>query len=146
MLALRLPSVTSGPLSSPELLLDEKHSDSQGAELGWWNVATLQLDASHALDFLLRLPNQSPHGVAFSGSLRFWNEAATFAFELITRQCFMPSLHESQRGNAITCRATWEAVLSPEDLERSRLLAKAMPPRIGSRFSQELCTADRTLS
>ncbi len=128
MLALRLPSVGSGPLPSPELLLDEKPGDSQGAELEWWNVATLQLDASHALDFLLRLPNQSPHGVAFSGSLHFWSEAAKFAFELITRQCFIPSLHEGQRGNTVTCRATWEAVLSPEDLERLRLLAKAMPP------------------
>jgi len=128
MLALRLPSVVSGPLPSPELLLDEKRGDSQGAELEWWNVATLQLDASHALDFLLRLPNQSPHGVAFSGSLHFWSEAAKFAFELITRQCFIPSLHEGQRGNTVTCRATWESVLSPEDLERLRLLAKAMPP------------------
>ncbi len=128
MLALRLPSVVSGPLPSPELLLDEKRGVSQGAELEWWDVATLQLDASHALDFLLRLPNQSPHGVAFSGSLHFWSEAAKFAFELITRQCFIPSLYEGQRGNTVTCRATWEAVLSPEDLERLRLLAKAMPP------------------
>jgi hypothetical protein len=128
MLALRLPSVTSGPLPSPELLLGEKRGDAQEAELEWWNVATLQLDASHALDFLLRLPNQSPHGVAFSGSLYFWNEAAKFAFELITRQCFIPSLHESQQGNTVIRRAVWEAVIAPEDLERLRLLAKAMPP------------------
>src|SRR5690348_9269790 len=98
LLALRLPSISNAPLSSPELLLEKAANAAQSVEFKWWKVATLVLDAETALDFLLTLPTSSPHGVAFGSSLRFWSTAANFAFELITRQNFAPGLSETREG------------------------------------------------
>src|SRR5579883_288329 len=127
-LTLRFPSTRHGPLASPELVRDDLQSDGQAAELKWWEVATLSFDASYAFDLLLALPPDPPPGIAFGSSLRFWMTAAQFAFELINKQCFVPSLHVSQRGSSSTGRAEWEAVLTPADSQRLRVLAQAMPP------------------
>jgi SNF2 family DNA or RNA helicase len=128
VLALRLPSTTNGPLPSPELVLQEAVSQRSKVEFRWWDVVTLMFEPSSALDFLLALPSEHAYSVIFGDSLRFWAEAAKFVLELITRQCFAPALHETQRGGMITCRAAWEAVLSPEDMRRVQHLVQAMPP------------------
>jgi SNF2 family DNA or RNA helicase len=128
VLTLRLPSATKGPLPSPELVLQEAMSQPQKIEFRWWDIVTLMFEPSPALDFLLALPSEPVHSMAFGDSLRFWVETAKFALELITRQCFVPALHETQRGGIITCRAAWEAALSPEDSKRVQRLAQAMPP------------------
>ncbi len=125
---LRLPSTGSGPLPSPELILKQPMDDKKGAEFKWWYVVSAVLDAGAALDFLLALPSRAPTGIAFGSDLRFWIEAARFSLELLTRQCFVPTLHESAHGRNATCRAAWEAVLSPEDDERMQRLARLMPP------------------
>lgn len=126
-LTLRWPSTTKGPLPSPELIL-EQPPDTRDATFTWWEIAMLQLDTSHALDCLLSLPSLAPHGVAFGSSLRFWMEVASFSSELIARQCFMPALQDTGRGNPPSRRAVWEALLSPEDAGRVRTLARTMPP------------------
>jgi SNF2 family DNA or RNA helicase len=128
LLALRLPSSAKGPLSSPELLIEKATGDSQAAEFRWWKIPTLVLDAGPAFDFLLALPSNPPHGVAFGSSLHFWSTAANFTFELITRQNFAPALNEIREGKLVTYRAAWEPVLSAEDTERLQSLARAMPP------------------
>src|SRR3989440_7825405 len=128
-LTLRLPSTAKGPQPSPELSVEKESEDSRAAtEFKWWEVVTLTLDGSLALDFFLSLPNNPPYSTTFGGSLRFWAQAARFAFELITRQCFVPTLQETKRGNVLTCRATWEVVLAEEDTERMARLASMMPP------------------
>ena len=127
-LALRLPSTSKGPLPSPELILEKESDDLGGAGFEQWNIVTLSFEPGTALDFLLSLPNDPPHGMAFGGSLRFWAEAAKFSFELITRQCFMPAIQEAQRDGAAIYRAAWEVVLAAEDEERMHLLSTAMPP------------------
>ncbi len=127
-LALRLPSTAKGPQHSPELLLEREDEDLRPTEFKSWEVATLTLNPKLALDFLLWLPGDPPRGVAFGSSLRFWAEAANFAFELITRQCYTPALQEFQHENATHYRAAWETVLAGEDDERVHLLSTLMPP------------------
>ncbi len=126
-LTVHLPSTTKEPLPSPELVLSQPVDTTQ-AEFKWWYMVTAALHAGNALDFLLALPDHPPTGVAFGSDLRFWIEAARFCLELLTRQSFVPTLHEVAPGRTITCRADWEAFLSPEDGERMQRLARQMPP------------------
>ncbi len=125
-LTLRLPSTSKNPLPSPELILES--NDLVASEFKPWQIDTLALDPNLALDFLLALPNNPPHGFAFGSSTRFWMAAAKFSFELIARQCYMPALQEIKRDGVTLYRATWEAVLAPEDAERLYALSTTMPP------------------
>ncbi|HET9918816.1 MAG TPA: DEAD/DEAH box helicase [Ktedonobacteraceae bacterium] len=127
MLTLRLPSTARKPLSSPELIV-EREAGAQPTGLQPWEVETLVLEPDAALDFLLALPAEAPHGVAFGSSLRFWREAANLAFALISKQSYAPVLQEQGKNGSLTVRAAWEAVLTGDDDERLRLLAQTMPP------------------
>ncbi|GAC1363681.1 MAG: hypothetical protein NVS2B12_03680 [Ktedonobacteraceae bacterium] len=127
-LALRLPTSASRPLPSPQLLLDESFRPSTKKTLKWWHIETCSLPARAALDFLLELPIEPPQSIAFGAALRFWIEAARLAFELIARQCFVPTINVDQQGTTYTGYARWAALLAPEDSERVHVLARAMPP------------------
>ena len=128
VLALRLPTTSNRPLPSPGLLLDEGVKLVQKRTLRWWHVETCSLAARHALDFLLEMLPEPPLGIAFGDSLRFWVKAARLAFELITRQCFVPTIDLDQHGTIYSGYARWNALLSPEDRQRVHVLAQAMPP------------------
>src|SRR5579863_402040 len=127
ILTLRMPSTPKGPMPSPELILEES-SEVSATAFKAWDVVTLTLEPGLALDFLLALPDNPPRGVAFGSSLRFWTTAARFSFELIARQCYMPTLQETQQHKETVYRAAWQAVLAPEDEERLRALSGMMPP------------------
>lgn len=127
-LRLLLPSTSKGPVPSPELILEEESGDEKATGLTPWDIITLTLDPNLALDFLLSLPDQPPHGVAFGSSLRLWSEMAKLSLELIGRQCFVPTVQETQQNGTPSFHAAWEAALAEEDRERIRLLSKAMPP------------------
>ncbi len=125
-LSLRLPSTSKTPAHSPELLVEEQR---EGAiSLKWWDVETLAFPSSLALDLLLALPENPSYGTVYGGSLRFWMTVAGFAFELITKQAFVPTLHETKQGRTMSYQAMWKAFLSSEDTERLRVLTQAMPP------------------
>ncbi len=126
-LTLSLPSTTKGPMPSPELIL-EKEEELQAKAFKVWHIPTLTLDANFARDFLIALPDNAPHGMAFGSSLRFWATAASFSFELAARQCYMPGLQVIKRKRETIYRAIWDVVLSPEDTERLHMLAGMMPP------------------
>lgn len=123
---LSLPSSAGRPLPSPGLLLDEDVKSTQKKTLKRWHIETYTVAARAALDFLLELPIEAPQGITFGDSLRFWTEAAKLTFELITRQCFVPALTIDQPAD--TGYASWVALFSPEDRQRVRALARAMPP------------------
>jgi SNF2 family DNA or RNA helicase len=127
-LILRLPSTAKSPLHSPELILEQEDESIAATEWREWEVATLALEPKLALDALLALPENPPHGVAYSSSLRFWAQAATFAFEQLTRQNFKPSLLENQQDGNVEYRAAWETILTGEDDERMYQLSTMMPP------------------
>ena len=126
VLSLRLPSTSKAPAHSPELLVDES---SEGTlSLKWWDIETLTFASGLALDMLLALPENPPYGVAYGSSLRFWMPVATFAFELITKQAYIPTLQETKQGRTLLYQAMWKALLSQEDTERLHVLTQAMPP------------------
>lgn len=127
-LTMRLPSTAKGPQPSPELILEQEGEDPRGTEFKQWTIETLTLNPNLVLDFLLELSNDPPHGVVFGSDLRFWVTAANFSFELISRQCFVPTVQQVQQNGTSALRATWEAVLSQEDRERVSLLSTLMPP------------------
>jgi SNF2 family DNA or RNA helicase len=143
-LVLQLPATGAGPLPSPELILDEARATQEIAEATFsaWIVTSLSLNAGSALDFLLRLPAMAPRGVAYGSSLRFWIEVARFAFELITRQCFVPALHSRIDKGKTTYSAAWDAYIAPEDSTRVALLARVMPPVCWSYVQDTRVTED----
>ena len=125
-LSLRLPSTPKSPAYSPELLVEESREGT--ISLKWWDVETLTFPAGLALDMLLALPENPPYGIAYGGASRFWMTVAAFAFELLTKQAFIPSLQETKQGRTTLYQAVWKVVLSQEDTERLRVLIQAMPP------------------
>ncbi len=127
-LTLRLPSTAQQPQPSPELILEQADDPARPTEFKPWEIATLTLDARSAFELLRTLPGETPHGVAFGSDLRFWATAAMFAFELITKECYIPSLQEAQQNGASAYQARWEASLVGEDDERMHNLAALMPP------------------
>ncbi len=126
-LTLCVPSTTTGPMPSPELILEEE-SEWQATTFKAWAITTLALDANFALDFLLALPDNAPRGMAFGASLRFWATAASFSFELLARQCYTPTIEATKQKRETVYRAMWEAALASEDAQRVHTLSGMMPP------------------
>lgn len=125
-MSLRLPSTSRAPAHSPELLVEE--SLESATSLKWWDVETLTFPAGLSLDMLLALSENPPHGMVYGSSLHFWMSVAGFAFELITKQAFVPTLQETKQGRTVLYQAVWKAFLSHEDSERLNVLTHAMPP------------------
>jgi len=115
------------------LIREERIEGTRKTTLTPWDINTLALYSDDALDFLVSLPSQSPHGFAFGSSLRFWVEAAKFSLELIVRQCFIPTVTEDKGA----FQAAWEAVINDEDSERVQLLSNSMPPSCRALLPQE---------
>ncbi|GAC1385026.1 MAG: hypothetical protein NVSMB33_13870 [Ktedonobacteraceae bacterium] len=126
-LTLRLPSTSRGPQPSPELISDQESEPLPPVDFKPWQISTLALKRELALAFLLALPTDPPRGVAFGSSLRFWAEAAKFSLELLTRQCFAPTVQDSQGENSTHFQAVWEVILVGEDTERMHQLSTLMP-------------------
>jgi len=120
-LTVLLPSTSETPLPSSILLAT--NDEYEEAILASWVIPTIMLDPFAAFSFLLSLPCQPPQ-VVLGDSLRFWVEAAKFSLELLTRQCFIPTV-QMEDG---TCRAFWEGYITEEDTERVHTLSQAMPP------------------
>lgn len=141
-LTLLLPSVASGPLASPGLARDPPRTGrdavagatGRGLALAPWRVPTLALDAGGALELLAHLAvgeTAEPTAVPLGVSLRFLAELAWLALDLVGRGRMLPALVDERGGLA----ARWRPVVTGEDAERLRALARAMPP---------VCRAERT--
>ena len=112
-----LPS-TLRPVPSPELAAEHENP----TNLSVWEIPSLMFDPYSSFDFLLSLPHP-PHGVVFGSSLRFWIEVAKLSLELLTRQCFIPTIKEND-----TYKALWEAYITDTDNNRIQVLSRVMPP------------------
>ena len=117
-----LPSTRKGPLPSPELITHHEHGKATG--LSPWDIPAVIYNPFTAFTFLVSLPTHPPSKIAFSSSLRFWVEAAKFSLELLTRQCFIPTLQK--RDNKY--QASWESYITEDDAERMHTLSQVMPP------------------
>lgn len=112
-----LPS-TSRPVPSPELAAEHENP----TRLAVWEIPVLIFDSYSCFNFLLSL-SHPPHGVIFGSSLRFWIEVAKLSLELLTRQCFIPTIQEND-----TYQALWEAYITDTDNNRIQVLSRVMPP------------------
>jgi SNF2-related domain/SNF2 Helicase protein/Helicase conserved C-terminal domain len=129
-LTLWLPSRVGAPLPSPEL---ERPGGETRVRLRPWAMPALALAPDAALDLLLSLPPEPPSGLAIGDSLRFLAEVCKLALELVARGRMLPSLAREE-GRFV---ARWRPCPEPQDAQRLRLLAAAMPPICRAQVSAE---------
>jgi hypothetical protein len=139
-LHLALPSFDEGPQHSPQLLRgDEERRPGSPKLLDPWVVPALALEPGAALELLLALPAtryagdaQPSAGVAVGDSLRFLAEAGKLSLELVARGRVLPALVRREQAWV----AWWRMMPgNPEDVERVRMLAAAMPPLLRAETS-----------
>ncbi len=126
-LCLLLPSSTSGPQPSPQLLRADQDDGPPGrfGLLHPWVVPTVSLGSAAALDVLLGFPSADTPGIVVGDSARFLAEAAKLALELLARGRVLPTL-ERREDHWLAC---WQPVtIDPGDSARVRLLAESIPP------------------
>ena len=142
-LTLRLPSVTDGPLASPELVRPsaEAAAETPAARrvaLAAWRVPVLVFESAAAIELLPALAGLASAGpavgelvtdesaageLAVSGSIGYLAAIARFADDLVSRGRVLPALTPEDGGYA----ARWRPVLSAADAQRARELAAAIP-------------------
>ena len=128
---LRLPTVRTGPLPSPELPhawdLDKESSPT----LAPWIVHGIRLTPAEAVPALLELSAAGQESAARFGSaasFRFWSRAAALALEALAAHKVIPVLVPADADGKIF-HARWLPVLdSPRDSQRLAQLEAAMPP------------------
>ena len=144
-LTLRLPSVTDGPLASPELVRPaaeaaaETPAAAKRVALAPWRVPVLVFEPAAATALLPALAGLAASGpapgelvsdqsassaeLAVSGSIGYLAAIARFADDLVSRGRVLPVLTSEDVGYA----ARWRPVLSAADAQRARELAAAIP-------------------
>ncbi|MGI5502419.1 DEAD/DEAH box helicase [Lentzea sp. CA-135723] len=113
--ALLLPSFSSGPMASPELVRDPLtagRAPRGKVALRQWGVPTVRLQGTP----------ERPAEMRLSDSARFVFDVAGFAADLVERGRVLPSVAPDQP------RARWVPVLSGTDSARFAALQAAMPP------------------
>jgi non-specific serine/threonine protein kinase len=122
-LTLFLPTSDNLPQPSHPLFRDliPKH---QPKELSTWNVPTLALKGTLALEVLLSLPNKAPTGIVFSDSLLFFSELAKFALKLVVQGKILPTIEKRQDSFF----ARWQPVVNTDaELLQAKQLMQIMP-------------------
>jgi SNF2 family DNA or RNA helicase len=148
-LTLRLPSVTDGPLASPELARPPAEAPAETpvparrVALAAWRVPVLVFEPAAAtalLPALTGLESSGPAvgelvtdesasaglasgGLAVGGSVGYLAAITRFAEDLVARGRVLPVLTSEDDGYA----ARWRPVLSAADAQRARELATAIP-------------------
>ncbi|GLY48902.1 DEAD/DEAH box helicase [Lentzea sp. NBRC 102530] len=113
--ALLLPSFSSGPMASPELVRDPLtagRAQRGKVQLRQWGVPTVRLHGTP----------ERPAEMRLSDSARFVFDVAGFAADLVERGRVLPAVAPDQP------RARWVPVLSGTDSARFASLQAAMPP------------------
>jgi len=148
-LTLRLPSVTDGPLASPELVRPsaEAAAETPAARrvtLAAWRVPVLVFEPAAATELLPTLADLASAGpavgelvsdesasgglasgeLAVGGSILYLAAIARFADDLVSRGRVLPALTSEDGRYA----ARWRPVPSAADAQRARELAAAIPP------------------
>ena len=88
-------------------------------ELLTWEISTVTLKATDALDFLLQLPGE-PRGFQIGSDLAYWQQAALLVVNCLVEGRYIPAM--AQKGTQYT--AHWEARPGPDLMEQ---LAENMP-------------------
>ncbi len=116
------PTIKGAPLESRE----ETAADTA---LDRWRTDGLRIPSQDTSAFLFALIENVPDDLELAPSLRFWHQASQFAFELMGRGRFVPTLLEETREGRRSLRAHWRPVLAAEEDRRSlSSLASGLPP------------------
>lgn len=122
---LRLPSLRSAPLDSPELVRATPRPAARSApELLPWTVPVVSLDPAAALAWLTQTASESEAEVRRGASVEHLADLARFAGELTERGRVLPSLARLDSGPA----ARWRPVLQGPDVVALGALVQALPP------------------
>jgi len=123
---LRLPSLRSAPLDSPELIrVVPRPPARSAAALLPWTVPVVTLDAASALGALSEPAKDIRHGT----SLDYLAELAAFARELVLRGRVLPTVQRAVGAvRAVSAVAGWRPVLQGRDVVALHTLVTAMPP------------------
>jgi len=134
--ALWLPSTRHVPHPSLTILREAESAAREKVALAAWRADALTIAPQDTLDLLASLPSDEelPHALKIGADLRYWQVAAKFAFELLARQRFKPSL-EKHDDKFI---ARWQPLFDePSEQERLTRLVRAMPPICRALFRDE---------
>ncbi|HUQ93332.1 MAG TPA: DEAD/DEAH box helicase [Bryobacteraceae bacterium] len=125
-----LPSFEGRPVPSHRLLGDAPPREAV-CELVVWPATVLRMEGGHWENFLAACSsrrqvgqNLMQPGVLIGDDLAFWADALQFAWSLVARQQFLPSLIETGIGY----EARWRPIFAGDDAQRLRNLAQSMPP------------------
>lgn len=115
------------PIASKDLVFDSSDCliNANTLFLSPWTVPAITLPPGNAFDALQSLPENPPHSIAFGSSLRFFREASKFVLELLAKQSYAPTAHETGKG---TIQMTWNVLLAHDACEKILLLSESMPP------------------
>ncbi len=124
-----LPSTPNGPLHSSPLFGDSPAGDDEVALIPW--IVTAAAADPVALEPLFAEcaakrdsgVNLLAPGLVIGDSLAFWTEATRFAYSLVARQQFLPTLVKTDEGY----EARWKATPTRQDGKSFLELATAMP-------------------
>lgn len=118
---LRLPSVRTAPVDSPELVrVTPRRAPSRGPALLSWSVPVVCFDPAAALGVLFCRSERARYGA----SVRFLAELAAFADELADRGRVLPVVGRDLDGYV----ARWRPVLQGPDVVALQGFVAAMPP------------------
>ena len=119
-----LPTGQFGPRTSPQLFNPFQIEDDSKPIWRPWEISGLWFPIEQAYNFLMRLPDEQPHGVRLGTTAHYWQTAVSLVLETIAQQKIQPSL--ARHGDLYEAR--WQPVLDGEqDGPRLARLAEAMP-------------------
>jgi superfamily II DNA or RNA helicase len=122
---LRLPSVRSAPIDSPELIrvTPRPPARSKSALLSW-RVPVVVLEPASAL---AALATPAPD-VRYGASFGYLAQVAAYARDLVSRGRVVPTLKRDQAGAGGLATARWRPFLQGHDVMAAQSYAAAMPP------------------
>ncbi|NED98574.1 DEAD/DEAH box helicase [Phytoactinopolyspora halotolerans] len=126
---LLLPSLSTSPLDSPELVrVAPRPEPRHDPALAAWTVPILEVDPAAAFDVV----DEPAETARYGASVRFLSELAAFARELTDRGQLLPTFdagHQERPGAEPAQHvARWRAVLQGPDAAAVHDLVAAMPP------------------
>jgi hypothetical protein len=126
---LLLPSFSSSPQASPDLLRDDGGENAEEpVSLSQWKVDGLCIPPEDAVMLLNSLSGAwiENDGAVIGTDIRFWSKVSKFAMELLSKQHFVPGIVFSEKSMAF---ARWQYALNDENARmRFSMLARSMPP------------------
>ncbi|MBN1174159.1 MAG: DEAD/DEAH box helicase, partial [Micromonosporaceae bacterium] len=121
-IVLRLPTLGTAPLPSPEVgLVEEAAKRGASVTLAEWVTPVGELDADEALSLLTRPGNPD---LVEGADFRHWRAVAAFTADLVSRGRVLPVVAGDPGGPL----AKWKPLVTGGDAGLATALARSMPP------------------